>query len=50
MTPEPTYGFWAWILLLAGATGTPKKITYRCQRCYEVVEVTRNPSLLRSYR
>lgn len=48
--PERTYGFWAWLLLLSGATGTPKKITFRCQRCNEVVEVTRDPKILKQHR
>ena len=48
--PNPTYGFWAWVWLLNGATGQPKRITYKCGRCGEVVEVTRDPEILRAFR
>lgn len=46
----PHYGFWSWVLLLNGATAYPKKITYRCTRCHQVVEETRDPKVLRTLR
>lgn len=47
---RPSYGVWGWFLLLMGATGTPKKITYRCLVCKQVVHTTRDPRVLRSFR
>lgn len=46
----PSYGFWAWFMLLNGASATPKKITYRCRRCGEVIATTRDPRMLRAFR
>jgi hypothetical protein len=47
---ERTYGFWAWVTLFAGASATPKKVTFRCQRCNQVVEVSRDPKVLQQHR
>lgn len=50
VTAERTYGFWAWITLFSGASATPKKVTFRCQRCNQVVEETRDPKVLARHR
>ena len=47
---EPRYGFFAWILLMLGATGTPTSIRYRCRRCRKLIEETRDPAVLRAFR
>jgi hypothetical protein len=31
--PDRHYGFWAWVLLLNGASATPKRVDFVCQRC-----------------
>ena len=49
VVPKPTYGFWAWFLLIMGATGKPKKIVYRCLSCKQTVETTRDPRVLRKF-
>jgi hypothetical protein len=46
----PSFGVWAWIMLLNGASGTPKKITYKCRRCGQVLGVTRDPRVLKTFR
>ena len=50
VTPERSYGLGAWITLFAGASATPKKVTFRCQRCNQVVEETRDPKVLAKHR
>ncbi|HET6566547.1 MAG TPA: hypothetical protein VFG50_01195 [Rhodothermales bacterium] len=47
---DPTFGFWSWFMLFNGASGTPKKLTYRCTRCGEVFGTTRDPKVLRAHR
>lgn len=47
---HPSYGFFAWLLLLNGATGKPKKITYTCRVCGEDLGTTRDPAVLRRFR
>lgn len=48
--PERHYGFWSWVLLLSGASGTPRRIDFRCQRCRQIVESTSDSVLLERYR
>ena len=38
------------LLLLNGATGIPKKVTWQCRRCGDVLGTTRDPKVLRSFR
>ena len=47
---KPTYGILGWFMLVMGATGTPKKITYRCRRCGDKLYTTKDPAVLRKYR
>lgn len=49
VVPRPSFGFWGWFLLLMGASGVPKKIAYRCLRCEQTVETTRDPEVLRRF-
>jgi ribosomal protein L37E len=35
---------------MMGISGRPKKITYVCRRCGQVVEVTKDPADLRAVR
>ncbi len=44
---EPRYGFWAWLLLLNGASAVPRRVVYRCGRCGEAVETVTDPRELR---
>lgn len=44
---EPVYGFWGWVLLILGATPTPKRVLYRCTRCGHVFGSTTDPAILR---
>jgi len=50
VSAEASYGFWAWVALLLGISGVPKKITWRCRRCGEVIRTTRDPSELQDFR
>jgi len=50
VSAEASYGFWAWVALLLGISGTPKQITWRCRRCGEVIHATRDPSELQDFR
>ena len=47
---ERAYGVWALVTLFSGASATPKKVTFRCVRCGEVVEATRDPRILAQHR
>lgn len=47
---KPSYGFWAWLALLNGISGQPKKITWQCRRCGDVLGETRDPRKLSSFR
>lgn len=35
---EPNYGFGGWICLIVGVTARPERISFRCRRCYIVIE------------
>ena len=50
VSAKPDYGFWSWLLLLSGASGTPKKLTWQCRRCGEVIATSRDPEVLRQHR
>jgi len=50
VSAEASYGFWAWVALLLGISGTPKQITWRCRRCGEVIRATRDPGELQDFR
>lgn len=47
---QPTYGFWAWVALIGGISGTPKRITWRCRRCGEIVRETRSYKERQAFR
>jgi len=47
---EMTYGVAAWLLLFQGSSAKPKRITFRCGRCDEAFETTRDPRLLEAHR
>jgi len=44
------YGLTAWTLLFQGSSARPRQITFRCGRCREVIEVTRDPRTLEQFR
>jgi hypothetical protein len=44
------YGLTAWTLLFQGSSARPKTITFRCGRCGEVVETTRDRQTLEQFR
>ncbi|MEM8601719.1 MAG: hypothetical protein AAGF99_17520 [Bacteroidota bacterium] len=46
----PRYGFGAMVLLMAGASATPKRIDYRCTRCSEVFDAATDPDERAHYR
>lgn len=50
VTPESRYGPFAMFWLLMGATATPKEVRFRCRRCGQVVETSRQPDVLRQHR
>ena len=50
VSAEASYGFWAWVALLLGISGTPKQVTWRCRRCGEVIHTTRDPNELQDFR
>ncbi len=47
---RPVFGFWAWFLLLNGASGRPKKVVYRCRRCGTILGETRERDVLEEWR
>ncbi len=44
------YGLGAWLLLFSGSSTKPKAITFRCGRCGEALETTRDPEVLEAHR
>lgn len=44
------YGFWGWYALLNGISGDPKKVTWRCRHCGEVLKVTKDPKDLEAHK
>lgn len=48
--PDMRYGVWSWLLLFQGSSARPKVITFRCGRCGETIETTRDPVVLDQFR
>ena len=46
----PRYGFGAMLVLMAGASATPKRLDYRCTRCGQVFDATTDPRECAHYR
>jgi hypothetical protein len=47
---EMKYGVAAWTLLFQGSSARPRAITFRCGRCGEAIETTREPHVLEQFR
>ncbi|HIG75821.1 MAG TPA: hypothetical protein EYQ24_14930 [Bacteroidetes bacterium] len=47
---ELKFGGGGWFAILNGASGTPKQITFKCGRCGESFETTRDPVVLGEFR
>lgn len=47
---EVRYGLMSMPYFLAGITGTPKEVIFRCEECNEVVERTRDPKVREAHR
>ena len=45
-----TYGGGGWFALLNGASGTPRQIVFRCGKCGETFETTREKTILKQFR
>ena len=39
VSPEPSYTFGGWTLILIGISATPTQVRFICRRCSKVVEV-----------
>ncbi|MYE05169.1 MAG: DoxX family membrane protein [Bacteroidetes bacterium SB0662_bin_6] len=50
VSPHVRYGMFSAVFFLAGATGPPKEIVFRCGNCGEVVTRSREPEVLRRHR
>lgn len=48
--PSLSHGLWAWVILVTGASATPREVRFRCSQCGETFEVTRDPEVLRAFR
>jgi hypothetical protein len=48
--PDFKHGIWAWLAFFNGISATPKEIAFRCSRCGETFETTRDPHVLRAFR
>lgn len=44
------YGVGAWLMLFNGASARPRRITFRCGHCREVIETTSDPAVLEAHR
>lgn len=47
--PEPKYSFGGWLLLMLGATPTPRYAEFTCSRCHRVLGMTRDPKVLKEF-
>ncbi|OZC04417.1 hypothetical protein BSZ36_16375 [Rubricoccus marinus] len=45
-----SYGGGGWLALLNGASGTPRQIVFRCGKCGETFETTRDSAVLKEFR
>lgn len=49
--PELDFSVWGWFaLVILGITARPKKATWRCWQCNEVLKVSRDPRELKGLR
>jgi hypothetical protein len=48
--PDLKHGVWAWLAFFNGISATPKEIAFRCSRCGETFETTRDARVLRAFR
>jgi hypothetical protein len=44
------YGVGGWLNFFNGISATPKEIVFRCGRCGEAFETTRDPAVLHAFR
>ena len=44
------YGIGGWLNFFNGISAQPKEITFRCGRCGEAFETTRDPAVLHAFR
>jgi hypothetical protein len=47
--PEPVYSFWGHLLLILGATPTPLRAVFRCERCRQILGRTTDPQVLKEF-
>ena len=45
-----TFNSLGWLAIHNGASGTPKRITFKCGKCNETFEITRDPIVLKEFR
>lgn len=50
VSPHVRYGMFSAVFFLAGATGPPKEIVFRCEDCGDIVTRSREPEVLRQHR
>jgi len=48
--PDLRYGAGGWINFFSGISAKPKEIVFRCHRCGEAFETTRDPAVLHAFR
>ncbi len=48
--PHVRYGMFSAVYFLAGVTGPPREVVFRCRDCGEIVDRTKKPEALRRYR
>lgn len=49
VSAEPEYTFLGWIAMAVGISASPERIRYRCRRCDQVLEETRDPAVLKAH-
>lgn len=48
--PDLRYGVGGWLNFFSGISAQPKAITFRCAKCGEAFETSRDPAVLRAFR
>lgn len=47
--PHCKYDFWGWVALLTGITAMPLEVSFRCEVCHQVLEITTDREVMKKY-
>lgn len=49
VSDEPEYTFIGWVAMLVGISARPTLVKYRCRRCHELFDRSKDPALLATH-